>query len=602
MIILGVNIGEISSAALMINCEIVAAAQEERFTGIKNFSGYPGKAIEFCLSWANICSKDIDIVAINGQKVKRIWFSLIQRLSAFSVQDYVKEAHEYWYPTLYENKQVDYLEIFKDKLSLDTYPEDIAEMILENKGNESIELSNNIRTKLIFKHLGVSDDKIIFTNHHLNHCNYGYYGSPYPLSGEGALVFTADSFGDDCNASINTFNNRKHSLIFKTCNQNLGRLYRNITVLLGMKPYEHEYKVMGLAAYAPKYLEEQAYNVFKRTLNVNGIDFVYKEKPKDSYFWFKERLEGIRFDGIAAGLQRYFEELMTKWIQNGIKETGLKKVAFSGGLSMNIKLNQIAANLPEVDELFVAASGDDFTLAIGACFTAMSQLLNDNDLEKLTPLKNVYLGPDISDKSIETVIRDYKLNEKCLIIKEAPNDLIASKLKEDKIIARCAGRMEFGARALGNRSIIANPGNINNVERINRAVKNRDFWMPFAPSVIEPDWDSYLINPKKMRSPYMTIGFNTTKKALVDMPACLHQADKTCRPQMLKKEANEPYYKIIEAFKNLTGTGAVLNTSFNIHGKPIVTTAQEAVEVFLNTEIDALLLNNVFIEKKARGI
>lgn len=600
MIILGVTIGEIATAALMIDGEIVAAAQEERFTRTKNYSGYPKNAIEFCLKYSNTRVQDIDKVVITSHRAGGIWLSLHQRMSSFSPVDYVREAHEYWYPVLYENKQVDYLEVFKDKLRMDTYPDEISDMIVKNRGRVSAELSKEVRKAVILRHLDIPEDKIVFEHHHLNHCFYGYYGSPFAGDNLDTLVFTADSFGDDCNATINIFRNKEHSLYFKTANQNLGRLYRNMTVLLGMKPYEHEYKVMGLAPYAPKSLADEAYDIFKRTLDVNGVDFFYHERPIDNYFWYKERLEGIRFDGVAAGLQKYFEEIMSKWIRNGVRATKIGRVAFSGGLSMNIKLNQVIHNLEEVEYLAVPACGDDNTLSIGACFVEMHRYLKGkNLLETLKPFENVCLGPDVSQKEIDEVMKGYKLNEKCDIVTEqASPRFISKKISEGKIIGRCTGRMEFGARALGNRSILADPRDMSIVERINKAIKKRDFWMPFTPTIIETDWSRYLRNSKNIYAPHMTIGFDTTYDAIKDIPACLHQADKTCRPQMLRKQDNVSFYEIISSFKEITGIGAVLNTSFNIHGYPIVATAKDAVETFLDSDMDAILLNDTYIEKR----
>ena len=158
--------------------------------------------------------------------------------------------------------------------------------------------------------------------------------------------------------------------------------------------------------------------------------------------------------------------------------------------------------------------------------------------------------------------------------------------------------MEFGARALGNRSILADPRNLAVVDRINRIIKKRDFWMPFAPVILDTYWDKYLVNKNRLFSPFMTVGFETNHVAQIDMPAAIHAADKTTRPQMLVRRDNPVYYDIVSEFEKKTGVGALLNTSFNLHGYPIVRNAEDAAEVFLNSDLDSLLINNTYIEKK----
>jgi carbamoyltransferase len=179
-------------------------------------------------------------------------------------------------------------------------------------------------------------------------------------------------------------------------------------------------------------------------------------------------------------------------------------------------------------------------------------------------------------------------------------DRIAALLQEGKILARCAGRMEFGQRALGNRSILADPGNLVVKERINAAIKSRDFWMPFAPVVLDSYADRYLINPKKLESPHMTLGFETTPEGYAAMIAACHPADRTARAQILRRETNPVLYSILEAFERKTERGALLNTSFNLHGHPIVNTPAEAVFVLENSGLDGLVMNHYLILKKGQ--
>jgi len=349
---------------------------------------------------------------------------------------------------------------------------------------------------------------------------------------------------------------------------------------------------MGLASYVSDEIFNPASKIFDDTMSVDGINFVYKNKPQDYYLWFKEKLDGIRFDYISRGLQDYIEKKIKTWLNNIIDEFGINNIIFSGGVAMNIKLNMRLSQLNSVNKFFVPGSADDSSNCIGVCF-----YFNNKNGKETSFLKNLYLGQNISDSEVYKEIDNYRLREEYKIIENISSSQISDKLSEGKIIARCAGRMEFGARALGNRSILADPRDLKVVDKINKVVKKRDFWMPFAPTIIDICWNEYLDNEKNIFSPYMTTGFNTTKIGENCLCAAVHRADKTSRPQMLTRDQNEDFYDIIKSFYSKTGVGAVLNTSFNLHGFPIVRNCNDAIDVFLNSDIDGLLLNNVYIEK-----
>ena len=174
---------------------------------------------------------------------------------------------------------------------------------------------------------------------------------------------------------------------------------------------------------------------------------------------------------------------------------------------------------------------------------------------------------------------------------------VAGLLAQGKVVARCSGRMEFGLRALGNRSILADPRNPNTVRKINQAIKFRDFWMPFTPSILAESADAYLVNSKGVRSPFMTMAFDTTPQGRAELPAALHPADFTARPQILERWHNEPYYDLIEAFRQRTGVAGILNTSFNLHGEPIVLGPTEAIRTLDNSALDALLMEDILLER-----
>jgi len=608
MNILGLNIEEDCSAAIMANNAVIAACSEERFRRQKCYSGFPLQSIEFCLKRAGLAIEEIDLVAVCdlGTTHMDIVFSYLQRRSRFTVNDYVREAHDFWYPRLYENKDVEYLDVFKDKIDTSVFPEEFNKEFFSNYSlykKSNVNDIQNLKKLLIRSYFPqIPLEKIKFFPHHQIHGFYGYFSSYFPLNGQDVLIVTADSWGDNENGMIAKFQNGNYEILHTVDNHNLGRVFRNMTLFLGMKPYEHEYKVMGLAPYAPEYSAKAAYKIFDQIMDVDGINFIYKVKPRDYYFWFKQRLEGIRFDGVAAGVQNYFEDRIVKWISNAVKKFNIHRVCFSGGLAMNIKANMIMGQMEGIKDFFVAASPDDNSNCIGVCFLAMYRHLQENlgDWKSIQPLKDMYLGPQVEDSEIKKIIDDYELEKICDIKINAQPDFIAQRLSQGIVVGRCAGNMEFGARALGNRSILSDPRNIAAVNRINRIIKKRDFWMPFAPVILDTYWDKYLLNNNKLFSPYMTIGFKTSSAGAKDMPAAIHSADKTTRPQMLRRETNPYYYDIVSEFEKITGVGAILNTSFNLHGYPIILNAKDAADVLIQTDLDSILLNNTYIEKKQK--
>lgn len=367
-----------------------------------------------------------------------------------------------------------------------------------------------------------------------------------------------------------------------------------------MKPDEHEYKVMGLAAYSKSKYYKEPLEVFQNTMYVDGLGFAYKETPSDLYFYFRDRLEGYRFDSIAGAIQKYTEDILVQWVDNALKATKAKRVCFGGGVAMNIKAMMEIAKLPEVEEIFICPTPSDESLAMGAAYVAMHDICTSrgqNPALYLKPLKSAYLGPDATPAEVKKVVELAKL--KGYVVNERPSmGYVAQLLADGKVIGRCVGRSEFGARALGNRSIIADPRNLNVMKIINEKVKSRDFWMPFAPSLLEEKTDDYIVNPKRLEAPYMTIAFETKSTVWNDLKAAVHQYDLTVRPQVVTKETNSEYYDLLLEFYKLTGVGGVLNTSFNVHGEPIVQTPNDAFDVFERTNLDVLQLAGYLIERR----
>ncbi len=595
MKILGLSLGQLTTAALMVDGKIVACASEERFTRHKNDMEFPKNAIEYCLKEGGIKGSELDLVA-HGAMEWPAEYQITKKFSHFSIADCIREQHEYWYPKLYEKKDVKWTEVFKDKINPNQYPFKGWDKLPYNS-SESWKAYKEFIIRTESELLGIPKEKIVFLDHHTCHGYYGYFASP--LSGKPAIILTMDAWGDDLNATVSRVVNGKVERVIAHGNCNLARIYRYITLLLGMMPNEHEYKVMGLAAYAHQKVMEKPYQVFKNTMYVKGTGFDYREKPQDNYFYFQKKLEGMRFDGIAGGLQKYAEDILTEWTSNVVKELKIHNVVFSGGVAMNIKAMQRLAELPEVHDLFVCGSGSDESLSIGACYAAYYEYLNKQGKPiEMKPLGNMYLGGSFSQEYVDEFVKNNKLKDKYNVAERVSNKEVAKKLSEGHVLARCVGRMEFGARALGNRSIVADPRNSRIVKKINEKIKNRDFWMPFAPSILYERVNDYIVNPKNLFAPYMSISFETKPLAREHLPAALHAADFSARPQMVKKEMNPEYHALISEFEKITGVGAVLNTSFNLHGRPIVHSPKDALYVFENSDLDMLLVERTLISKK----
>lgn len=331
MKVLSIYWGICASASIFIDGKVVAATHEERYTRIKNDDSFPENAINYCLSEAGISASELDLAVI-ASNIQEFNYQ-VTRHAKWSVEDYLKEQINYWKPMLYDKKKLDYLEVFDYLKDYEQYPKDYWKANENNRSKFYMD-----RTKILAQYLGINPNKCICIEHHRCHAAYAYYVSPF--RGEEVLAFTIDGSGDGLNATIGIYDKNGHyTRVYETDQCFIGRIYRYITLLLGMKPNEHEFKVMGLAPYGKAKYAKKAYEVFASTLYVDGIEFKWKQKPIDSYFWFKERLEGIRFDNIAWGLQKWVEDLLTEWIRNAINKFKISKIIIAGGGVYEYKSN-----------------------------------------------------------------------------------------------------------------------------------------------------------------------------------------------------------------------------------------------------------------------
>lgn len=595
-VILGLQEAHDASVCVMVGGRVVAAAQEERFTGLKGDYGLPRHAIDACLRKAGLDRKDIDEVALASHAWNPV-LTKIKRNANFSVDDWVKEQRDYWYPRLFEGKEVNYYDLYKDRpdFSYDnSYPMDgLLDGYMDPR--EMKEMAR-VRKEAVAGFLGIDSAKVRTITHEECHAYYAYFASP--LRGE-VLCLTAEGIGDYSNGTVSRFDEVGRRELAHTKENHLGHIYQYMTLMLGMKPAQHEYKVMGLAPYANDHEVAKSYKVFEKILKVDGLNIIFDQKPRDLYFHFRDALEGHRFDGIAGAVQQWLEEILMRWVSAAVAQTGLSRVVMAGGVAQNIKAMKRLVELAGVDDLFICPAAGDTSLPIGACYYAMHEYIVANNLsfDLLEPLQDMYLGPVFGDSDRAKAIDESKAAERYRITPNMSPDRIAAVLASGKVVGRSAGGMEFGLRALGNRSILADPRDPATLRKINSAIKFRDFWMPFTPTVLAERAADYLANPKSVHSPFMTMAFDTQPQAKSDLIAALHPADLTARPQVLEHSVNPDYYDIIKAFERRTGVGGILNTSFNLHGDPIALGPKEAIYTLDNSELDALLIGDCMLSR-----
>ncbi|MFD0749641.1 carbamoyltransferase C-terminal domain-containing protein [Mucilaginibacter calamicampi] len=591
MNIIGINVSHNASACLMIDGKIVIAAQEERFTKLKNYVGYPKQSIDYCLDYLKTNNLTVDKVLFSTVNNVAFWFAYpLQHF--FKMKDYQLFYGEAFYGKKLLNENVDdYYQHLINESSKNKAPRYLPyeEFATIDEVVNDVEKFRKIQREYAAKQCNVAPEQVEFIDHHSCHAHYGYYASK--RKSNNCAVITLDSDGDGMNQTVWTFNNGDNKKIRQSNQCDLARIYKITTLVLAMKPDEHEYKVMGLAPYAKSdYVDVVYKDVFEPLLKVEDGRVLHNNRPADMYSYLLEKLRPYRFDNIAGAAQKLVEEIAIKLFTQVHEITGATHFCISGGVSMNIKMNMILSQLDFVEGLYVPASGSDESLCMGACY------FYENENSK--PLDNTYLGYNLNDDVNEENIKKMFNQQDYNVQFNVNHATVAQILAEGNVVAVARGREEFGARALGNRSIIASPNNHEVVKTINEAIKNRDFWMPFALSIMADHVDSFLENDKGLDSPYMTIGFETRAENYERIKAGTHPYDRTCRPQILRKEANPEYYDLINEFYKLTGTPGVLNTSLNLHGDPICSGLSEVEYTFKNSGLNYLYINDAFLISK----
>lgn len=568
MIILGIHHGHDSSASLIIDGKIIAAASEERFSRVKNDANFPRKAIEFTLRQGGICSKDIDVIAFASLstsidfELNFTGFSSVQR----SYRQNVKKA----FCKLASSRPAspDELPIYKPPLHL----------------------SKNV--------------KILNFRHHYCHATSAYYsnslfnGSQTPPM----LIFTMDGFGEGESATVHkVVDGNWEKLLSVGGEGSVGWFYGNITESLGWRHGSDEWKVMGLAPYGHPTLKEKLIKFCPQYKNgtLNKPYKFHKHNIFNEYgsnHWssidarlLKDFTEGEKTEEIASSAQALVEDQMREFIIPWVNQTGIKKICCAGGAFLNIKFNQKLWETGILENQWVFPESGDAGLSLGAAFAALKNL-NKEELAKVC-FHNAYLGEEYTKEEIVKV-----LSERCIPFRREKNPelYIAQKLSENKVVGWFNGRFEYGPRALGARSILMSPIKAENKDIINLKIKFRESFRPFCPSILEEYKSKYL---KDYRDEfYMISSFKATEEAKKEIPAVVH-IDGTLRPQMVKEATNKKYFNLLKEFQDITGIGAIMNTSFNVKGEPIVSSPIDAIKCFYSTGIDVLYLQGIIIEK-----
>ncbi|MCF6153657.1 MAG: carbamoyltransferase [Candidatus Brocadia sp.] len=566
MIVLGINNMHDASAAIVVDGNVLAAAEEERFSRRKHHIGFPVNAIQYCLDEAGITTKDIDAVALSW----RPWVLGTRLLNALKSVSFSKKA-------------------FQAKTSRG----------MGQMGNEWYQLFS--MKWLIERHFGKGNFRLHYIDHHLCHAVSAFYVSPF----EKAAALTVDGAGE------------KDTTVFWVCEgteikrlasiklpHSLGQFYASITGFLGFKVQSDEYKVMGMAPYGKPafadFFRNKIFDIRKDgtfQLKSRFLDYHLARQgiflEEIVHVLGKNRLPDEEVTNhhmdIARSAQVVLEEVLFHMANHLYGKTNADKLCLAGGVALNCVANGKLLDNTPFRQIFVQPAAGDAGTSIGAALHVYHRYTRE---PRKYQMKDAYLGPSYSNQRCIETLNEFGLSYKELT-KEELCSRIATFLSEGKLVCWFQGRMEWGPRALGNRSLLADPRRLEMRDIINLKVKHREPFRPFAPSVLEEKSYDYFGNP--ISSPFMLFAFKVNPSKQKDIPAVTH-VDGTARPQTVRKEVNPLYWNLIKEFENRTKVPVLLNTSFNVQ-EPIVCSPKDAIVCFLKTKVDYLVLNNLLIEQ-----
>ena len=430
----------------------------------------------------------------------------------------------------------------------------------------------------------------IYVDHHLCHA-----ASAYRTCGwDRALIVTIDAAGDGLSATISLGKSGEIVPLYQSSAYNsVGDFFASITELLGFRPMSDEAKVACMAAHGDA---SKCYDVVRDfiDLDVKGLSFRNRlgVVGVEAVKLMREKLEGFSLFDIAAAAQRRLEELVLSLLGRVVDEVGERRIVFAGGIAANVHLNMRIREEVSRD-LYVFPHMGDGGLCVGAALEVWARMrLVDGKDAKPRRLEHVFLGPEYGDESIREAFKRYGVEGKVEFYDDI-GGVVADLLLKGFVVGRFSGRMEFGPRALGNRSVLALPTDKRVVGDLNRR-KGRPWWQPFAPTILYERVEDYLVDG--CYAPFMTIAFRVTERGVEEIPAVVH-VDGTTRPQTVKRGECPEYRRIIEIVEKEVGVGAVLNTSMNIHGEPIVCSPSDAIKTFKRGLMDYLAIGNYLLRK-----
>ena len=550
MIILGIADNHDSGAALMIEGKLVAAVNQERIDRDKNSSAFPYGAIDAVCSLARISPREIDIVVVGTSYTP----SAVLRFAHGFHQKYKKEG----------------------QFSKALHGYMLYQSVLRRTGLEQIE--KKASQWIVQKNLSAicpQNPDIFMMDHHEAHAQ-GAYRTQHL---DRCLVLTLDAMGDGCSATV--WQGEKGTLRRLWDQSGLAAInlfYSRITEVLGFRPLRHEGKITGLAARGV--IDSDLVEEMRRQVSFSNGKFtrmaVWTPASKTDAFW--KKIQNTNRDIVAACAQKVLEEVTCAYVEHWIKKTGCGNIALAGGVFANVRLNQKIALLPCVNSIWVLPHMGDGGLAVGA-------ILGQNNSTPQS-IKDVFWGPKHNKIDKQRAIQRHSVR----IITEDVIEQAVEILCGGGIIARSTGRMEWGPRALGNRSVLACAQDSSITDRLNQKLHRSDF-MPFAPMIREEDASKYLCDIEKYGHclSFMTICVHTTPLLQKLAPAIVH-IDGTVRPQLIHKEDQPEIHTLLTRIDEKTGVGVLINTSFNLHEEPIVCTPDESIRAAIAADLDALWL------------
>jgi carbamoyltransferase len=548
-----------SSAALLKDGVVVAAVQEERWTRKKHDTSFPINAIKYCLTEAGITIKEVDFVAFYEKPLLKF-----ERLL---------QSH------------------------LETFPRSLSTFIqaMPSWASEKLRIPSTLSKKCGYK------GEVYYIEHHLTHAAASFLSSPF----EEAAILTVDGVGEWATTTLGVGKGNSITLLKEIhFPHSLGLLYSTLTAYLGFKVNSHEYKVMGLAPYGePRYYdklrhvidikEDGSYQLDMSYFVYHYKDSMHSKKFEKEFGPARKREEPVeqRHKDMAASLQKLLEEAYFKMLRHLQELTGLKKVCLGGGVALNSVANGKITSKTLFKDVYVPCAPSDAGSSLGA---ALALWCLGFGQKRPAPLETAYLGPSYSEEYIEHFLKHNKIAHRKLTEKELVRTA-AMLLKENAVIGWFQGRMEFGERALGARSILANPCSPSMRDILNLKVKHREQFRPFAPVVTQEDAPTYFESDVDV--PFMSFVYPVREEMRPRLPAVTH-VDGTGRLQTISKQQNPRYHALLKEFEKLSGVPILVNTSFNIRGEPIVMTPEHAYRCFSGTEIDYLVLENFLIDRK----